>query len=244
VTASLGVFNQVHWVGVGDVDECWIIATFWALVASGGVEREKLPSIEAFRKAAGRPDRPGPTGGNNYLILKALKRLEPGIDARLYVGGASGFTNMLKRGYIASLSVNSKYLPPNLQYGFKGAHQISVYFQGGKYYVMNPLAKEGSPLQSITLADLQRAAGSLFGHNQPIKNMPGEDRFVGDWLFHAVFIKAKPGTQPPKFLPLGGVASARPRDLNAPIIVRDYIDPYAARRLYDARHKDDNLLPE
>lgn len=35
----------------------------------------------------------------------------------------------------------------------------------------------------------------------------------------------------------------RPRDLNSPVIVRDYIDPHAARSFYLARHQSDNILP-
>jgi len=35
----------------------------------------------------------------------------------------------------------------------------------------------------------------------------------------------------------------RPRDLNAPIVVRDYIDAHEARRMFLARHKSDGVLP-
>jgi hypothetical protein len=215
---SLGVFSQISWYGVGDIDECWIIATYWALVATGVMTREQLPSIAEFREAAGRPDKPGASGGNNYVIMKALKTMAPDADASLFIGGMANFTKQLKLGYVASLSVLSGALPAYLRFGFSGAHQVSVYYKAGKFYVANPLAKEGSGLLQISAADLAKAAGALFG----------------DGLLHAVLIKAgevKPPKSYMKHIP------QRPRDLAAPIIVRDYIDPLAAKRAYDGRHK-------
>lgn len=214
---SLGAFNQGSWFGVGDWDECWIVATYWALVAAGVMRREDLPSIKKFRDAAGKPDRRGPTGGNIKDLLLAINTLIPEADARLYVGGVAGFERMLKRGYIASLSVDSGDLPSYLQFGFKGLHQIAVYAQGGKFYVMNPLQKEGSALIEISRRDLMRAAGSLFN----------------DGKFHTLFIRKK-GEKA-----LAGLAErslpVRPRDLNAPVVVRDYIDPYETRSRYNGR---------
>ena len=215
---SLGVFNQASWSGIGDVDECWIIATYWALVASGVMRRQDLPTIAEFREAAGRPDLRGPSGGNNRDLMLALRTLVPQADAKRLVGGTlAEFKKELGRGYIASLSVRSSRLPKYLQFGFQGSHQVSVFYKGGKFYVMNPLAKEGSALIQISERDLIRAAGGLFG----------------DGKFHAVLIKSRPrdAKKIKKFLP------QRPRDLAAPIIVRNYIDPWAAGRSYDERHR-------
>lgn len=214
---SLGAFNQVSWYGVGDVDECWIIATYWALVASGVMRRKDLPTIREFREAAGNPDRPGSTGGNNRQLMLALKTLVPNARTEYFVGGAGAFTRALQNGYVASLSLLSRYLPSYARFGFMGAHQVSVYYQGGKYYIMNPLAREGSALLPVSLATLQRASGALFG----------------DTLLHAVFVKPKPSSkkkESPGFFP------QMPRDLNAPIIVRNYLDPFAPAKLYRSRH--------
>lgn len=214
--SSLGVFNQGAWSGVGDVDECWIIATYWALVAAGVMRREDLPTIREFRDAAGRPDKPGASGGNNKNLMLALKTLIPQADATMFVGGVAAFTKALQRGYIASLSVLSSALPKYLQFGFKGSHQVSIYYKAGKFYLANPLAKEGSALVQISAADLAYAAGALFR----------------DGKFHAVLIKAgdeKKIKDAMKDLP------KRPRDLPPPTEVRDYIDPYQASRSYRNR---------
>jgi hypothetical protein len=53
-----------------------------------------------------------------------------------------------------------------------------------------------------------------------------------------VLVKAKPSDvkQAVRHLP------QRPRDLNAPVIVRNYIDPWEAQRSYDARHRRKGAL--
>lgn len=214
---TLGTFNQASWAGVGDIDECWIIATYWALVATGIMTRDQLPTIAEFREAAGRPDKPGPSGGNNKVLMLALKTLIPQADAKMIDGSFQSFKAELGRGYVASLSVLSSKLPKWLQFGFQGAHQVSVYFKGGQFYLANPLAKEGSALIQISEADLKSAAGGLFG----------------DGKFHAVLIKGKTAALLKNTL----APTSPPRDLAAPIIVRDYIDPWRVQRDYDARHK-------
>lgn len=217
MSATLGTFSQTSWAGVGDVDECWIIATYWALVATGVMTREMLPTVAEFREAAGRPDMPGPSGGNNKDLMLALKTLVPQADAKMIVGSFTQFKAELQRGYVASLSLLSSKLPKWLQFGFQGNHQVSVYFKGGKFYIANPLAKEGSSLIQISEADLKAAAGSLYG----------------DGKFHAILIKAKSAAA----LKATIQNAVRPRDLAAPIFVRNYIDPWKADRDYKARHQ-------
>lgn len=231
--ALLGAFNQVQWGGVGDADECWIIATFWPLVASGVVMRSELPSIATFRAAAGKPDRPGPTGGNNRDLVRALDKLFPDADVKFFIGTASAFFRQLQLGYVASLSVLSSKLPAYLRFGFNGSHQVSVIYQKGKYYVMNPLAREGSALIQISERDLARAAGAL----------------LRDGKVHAVLIRAgKNGKSPtpnPKPRPGDKPTARLPRDFNYQVVVRNYIDPYAAGMMYKTRRRrpslDDNV---
>jgi hypothetical protein len=221
-----GVFNQVLWSGVGDVDECWIIATYWALVITGVVKRKDLPTIKEFRAAAGRPDRPGASGGNNTVIAKALTKLLPKADAQLYNGNTAGFEKMLKQGYVASLSVDSGDLPAYLQFGFKGDHQISVYFEGGQFWIMNPLAKEGSALIQISRAALQKAAGS----------------YLGDGKFHAIFIRSKSKEEMDYDAAIKDYTkrSARPhapKPLPPPAMDKftNYLQPYWPKSFYGAR---------
>jgi hypothetical protein len=226
--ASLGTYSQKTWPGVGDIDDCWVISTFWALVAAGIIDEWHIPTVYAFRAAAGRPDVQGKaSGGSNADIIKALNKLLPQAGARMYNSGISGFKQMLSSGYIASLSVNSSMLPAYLQFGFKGLHQIAVIYQDGQFYVMNPLANQGAPLLLISQAALAKAAGG----------------FAGTGKMSAVLIK------------VGGVVLKQiikdgkrmmlpqpPRDLNAPIVVRNYLDPLTVGDFYRARHKEDNVL--
>lgn len=218
--SSLGVFNQASWSGVGDVDECWIIATYWPLVAAGVMTRDQLPSIAAFRRAAGRPDKKGPSGGNNDDLLKALKVFAPTADIKSFDGTLNAFSKQLAFGYIASVSLLSKYLPAYLRFGFDGAHQVSIFLQSGKFYLMNPLAKEGSALIQISGADLAKASGALFG----------------DSHIHAVLIKAGKGK--PAAKPQQRHFPAQPRDIPAPFEPAAYMDPRAVGRAYKEKHRD------
>ena len=223
---TLGVFNQVFWPGVGDVDECWVIATYWALVATGVMKREDLPSIRAFRAAAGNPDRPGSTGGSNRDIVRALKKLAPSAKVVKYDGGREGFTAMLKKGFVASLSVRSWSLPKAYQFGYRGNHQISVFYKAGHYYVMNPLARAGSALMEINYNNLVFAANGL----------------LGDKLMHAVFIKA--GQAKAMKAQRATPVHQQPRSLLHVLPQPDYLEPYAARDFYaDRKHLGDFTLP-
>lgn len=230
-TNPYGVFNQVLWPGTGDVDECWIIATYWALVIAGVVKRKDLPSIKEFRAAAGRPDLPGASGGSNKNIAKALSILLPKAEVKQYNGNTAGFEKMLKQGYIASLSVDSGDLPAYLQFGFKGDHQISVYYEGGHFWIMNPLAKEGSALLQISLADLKRAAFS----------------FLGDGKFHSVFIAAKSKEQLDYEKNVKDYTSRMerpraPQQLPAPAAQEShYLQPYWPRDFYAARTRKSDM---
>ena len=162
------------------------------------------------------PDRAGKADGvNNAQILRALRKLAPKSGAYSYVGGLSGFGTALAKGYVASVSVLSSLLPKYLQFGFQGTHQISVILQGGKYYVMNPLAQEGSALLEISAADLQRAAAGL----------------IGDGKVHAVMIKIGVRSYST------GAPLLGPTVLQPPSYRTSYIDGFEAARFYMARHK-------
>lgn len=220
--STLGVFNQASWFGVGDVDECWIIATYWPLVAAGVMTRDQLPSIAAFRKAAGRPDLPGPSGGNNNDLVKGLKALAPSAEVKLFSSSLSSFSLQLAYGYIASVSLLSSALPEYLRFGFQGAHQVSIFLQAGKFYLMNPLAREGSSLIQIMGRDLAKASGALFGDNK----------------IHAVLIKAGKAADKPSGKSAMRRLPARPRDIPAPFEPTPYMDPRAVDGFYRERRRD------
>lgn len=161
------VINQRQYPGVGDVDDCNVIVPFWCLIASGERTRETLPSVKAFRAAAGVPDRPGATGLTNAQALQAVNKLAPESEAFSFVRNHERFMKHLDRGTVASVSVDSKLLPVDMQYGFTGTHQIGIVrnprkVASGYYLMMNPLAREGSNLVPISRPELERAVYGLF----------------------------------------------------------------------------------
>ena len=178
-----GVFNQVSWPGVRfdgqpDVDECWIVASYWAIVAAGWRNKTQLPTIFAFRAACSNPDKPGPTGGTNDDIIRAVRQTMPDVALVSYAGTGDGFIEWTKtKGAIASLVVSSALLPAELQFGFKGIHQIGVaWLDDTGLVVMNPLDASGHAPRKIERADLAAAAKG----------------FLNDGLWHAVIVKSAP----------------------------------------------------
>lgn len=176
-----GAYSQVTWPGVGDVDDCWVLAPFWALVASRSSTKANLPTVSGFRAAAGVPDVYGrPDGGNNLQALKAILKYFPKSGAYSYVGYAAGFWSRIDKGEVASVSVVSAKLPSTMRHGFLGNHQVCIAKQGTGYYLMNPLQTSGSRPYAITKTQAQVAAFALFGDNK----------------FHAVMIPDHPPVVP------------------------------------------------
>ncbi len=157
-----GVYNQRSWPGVGDSDECWVIATFWALVAAGVRTKAQLPTIYAFRAACDNPDQPGATGGTNGNILKAVRGIAPDANPVLYSGPWDGFDDWLDKGAVASLIVRCDHLPTRLQYGFAGLHQIAVVKVGGKLLDADSLDAAGHAPREIARAELGHAAHAAY----------------------------------------------------------------------------------
>lgn len=158
-----GVFNEVSWPGAGDppghADDCHPMSDFWALVAAGVLTKAQLPTLTAYRLAAGAPDLPGVTVGmDNVQALAAIKKLVPQARAFSYVGTIDGFKAWTKKGAMASLSVDSGLLPADHRFGFLGSHQVAV---ADYFYMMNPLAPSGSAPVFILETDLRRAAEGL-----------------------------------------------------------------------------------
>jgi len=152
----LAILNQKVYPGAGDVDDCWAVATIWAYRASTGAT--SLPTMTAFRAAAGNPDRPGPTGGNITDIMRAVGRLWPSLPVEEYEHPSwDAFATKVKAGGIASLAVLSSLLPKTMRYGFMGAHQIGVFYENG-FLIANPLAPQGSDPQPIKETILRDAA--------------------------------------------------------------------------------------
>jgi hypothetical protein len=161
ITPLPGVYNQVHYPGAGDVDDCAVVTSLWCIVAAGVLPKAKLPTIREFRVAAGVPDAPGPTGMGNAQVLKAIRKLVPQAASFSFDGYYSDLKRHLSAGAVISLMERNSLLPSSVRFSFAGIHQIGVVYVGGVLRVMNPLAPEGSGVLSISESNLRRAAEGL-----------------------------------------------------------------------------------
>lgn len=154
------VFNQKRWPGAGDVDECWMVSTLQCVNMVAPWLR--LVGTAVGRKAAGNPDKPGPTGGSLSDTVQMCEALYPRYfkDKLKVLRGATwdAFTVQVDRGVPVSVATVSAKLPTRLQFGFGGLHRISVAKgSGGKWLVFNPLAPVYSRPIEVTPVELKAA---------------------------------------------------------------------------------------
>lgn len=143
------VLSQKAYPGVGDIDDCWAIATIWAAV--GAKRTARKPSIYEFRKAAGNPDDPWRSdGGNIDQIARAIPIIWPGQPYSIVKTLSwAEFRRHLDAGQYISVACLSSRLPYSLRFGFYGNHQVGVVKVNGVIYCANPLAPNGSAPQPI-----------------------------------------------------------------------------------------------
>src|SRR5574343_1566660 len=154
------VFNQKHWPGAGDIDDCWVVSAIQA--ANAVAPWLRLPSVPVFRAAAGNPDKPGPTGGNLADIVQGCETLWPRYfkDRLKRLRGAAwnDFAAHVNAEQPVSVATVSAKLPPRLRFGFAGMHQITVARSGaGQWLVANPLAPVYSRWIEVNPAELKPA---------------------------------------------------------------------------------------
>lgn len=143
---------------MNDVDDCWVVATIMAALASDS--KAPRPTITEFRKAAGDPDDGIRDGGTVDEVHKGAV----GCFAYLKPRKMEGWTwenalAELKKLRAISFMVNSKKLNPN--YGFTGWHQVLIFHQTGVgLYIANPLAPNGSAPIRISTAEAKAAIES------------------------------------------------------------------------------------
>lgn len=158
------IITQVGYPGAGDIDDCAIVATFWAARAAGYTG--SLPTVAEFRAAAGVPDKPGPTGLLNTQVWRGvqgtvLATLHPIMRA---MQPWDVFADALKRGEIASVALDSSKLPSSLRYGFLGAHRVGLAWRN-RWLLANPLGPDQSaplPIAEDTLKAAILANGGGF----------------------------------------------------------------------------------
>jgi hypothetical protein len=154
------VLSQRTYPGAGDIDDCWVVATVWAAVAS--VPSIWQPSVTTFRKYAGDPDDGISDGGSIDECFKGAKGCWPGLDSTLWKANEfSGFLSLVKAGRPASVALDSAALPSRLRFGFMGKHQVGIVWDGTKLLCANPLAAQGSRPLTITEAELKTAMSRL-----------------------------------------------------------------------------------
>jgi hypothetical protein len=165
------VYAQRYWPGAGDVDDCWVLAAFMALHAVA--PWLALPGVGRFRELAGKPDLPGPSGAVVDDAAKAIRALYP----RLAIETSStfswpSFTNAVKSGRPASLTLRSGALPAALRYGFDGIHQVTVEWADDEWVLANPLDQPHSRGDAIAQKDLRAAVEGYRGDKVSAILMP------------------------------------------------------------------------
>lgn len=108
-----------------------------------------------------------------------------------------------------------------------------------KYDAIVNAFKEGHAVEALNAIALSAWNVSHYGYDSkdPATNHIYliYARFTGLQLPKPTSTKPKPKPQP---------KPQRPRDLNAPIVVRNYIDPHHAGEFYRAKHKHSNILTD
>jgi hypothetical protein len=165
-----GALNQVHFPGVGDIDDCWVVATIWAALAADVIpENDPLPTIKQFRKAAGDPDDGIDDAGSLEEVMRGARGVWP--DSRVTRVQSTDwdmFRSRIVAGAIASLQLDSSKLPKHLQHGFghpteARVHQVGVAFDGKGLVLMNPLQQAGTAPQRVGKTSLRTAATASTG---------------------------------------------------------------------------------
>jgi len=165
------VFSQRFWPGVGDIDDCWVVATIQAVSACAPWLRQ--PGTRAFRAAAENPDKPGFSGGNLNQIIRASQTIWPTLPVTEARGwGWQRFKDALRKGRPAEVSINSAKLPVKLRFGYTGLHGVALVYRGGILYLANPLARPHSRWIPVTWAEMHDAVmnyggGSVFAALYP-----------------------------------------------------------------------------
>lgn len=154
--------SQRGYPGAGDIDDCVPVATIQAYAAEP--DHRPLPDVPTFRRAAGVPDKPGPTPMTVTQAGVAVHKLWPELRITAARFTWPNFGHAMEGGRRpAMVTLLSGALPAPLQYGFKGGHAVCVFFQDGKWWIVNPLQPKGTAPREISGHDLHVAAGALAG---------------------------------------------------------------------------------
>lgn len=152
-----GVFSQKFWRGVGDIDDCAVLAVLACI--HGCAPWLTLPGVTAYRDAAGNPDDPNSPDGltigqSVQAITKLWPKIAPLLTASKGTGTWADFIASLKAGRCAVASVYSASMATSG--GLPIRHSVSVYWNGSLRLV-NPLRAPHSLGTVITETALKKA---------------------------------------------------------------------------------------
>lgn len=149
-----GVFSQKFWRGVGDIDDCVVLADLQCVHAV--TPWASLPSSPAYRTAAGNPDDPVNADGMSLAqSMKALGSLFPGLAVEKIEGGAwAPFIAKVKGGRCASVGVYDATMAT--KNGAPVRHRVSVYWNGTILRVVNPIRGPHTIGTEISETELKR----------------------------------------------------------------------------------------
>jgi hypothetical protein len=150
------VLPQRPWPGAGDPDDCWVLSSIqgaWTVAPW-----IYLPSVTAFRAAAGDPDNGVKDGGTVDDILKGIDGLWP--ELRPFCRGFRGATWATVRARYdehrpISIAVRADQLPARLAMGVTVPHQVTIYQQqDGEHLFANPWAGSWDRWLKLTTGEL------------------------------------------------------------------------------------------
>lgn len=150
-----GVFSQKHWRGVGDIDDCVVLADI--ACAHSVAPWLVLPGTKAYRAAAGNPDDPAnPDGMTLDQSAKAIRTLWPKLNIEVIKGGDwASFIAKIKAGHSASVCVFSAAMAT--RNGKAVRHRGSLYWNGKIFRFVNPLRNPHTLGTEITEAAIKKA---------------------------------------------------------------------------------------
>lgn len=162
------VINQADYPGIDpvpqdglpDVDDCQFIAAIWGV--TGADPDAERPNLQAFRRAAGKPDTVGVQGASVHDVARGMPKTWPGQPFTVLTNWAA-VDERLDAGDYVSISVLSSELPLEHRFGFRGPHQGGAVRRDGRTFFANPLAPDGSAPLEIDPARLRHAARALTG---------------------------------------------------------------------------------
>lgn len=153
------VFSQRDWPGIGDVDDCWVLASLQAVHTVA--PWLKLPGVKVFRDRAGVLDVPGQLDvGDEHDMKRGLDALYPTLGLEILDGMPfSEFVGKLRSGRPAAVIIKAGDLPDELQTTYKGIHAVTVAFddETGAILMADPLARAHSKPVPIAQPALKNA---------------------------------------------------------------------------------------